>query len=369
MNWLEKKLELLQSFDGSLLGYVNSSTGVTQLASKLGICSSQILKLDANENFFVDSSFLKGVFLEVIKNVDLRFYDSNAMVELKTALGKYVGVPSECVVACSGSEQLIDFIIQLFLEKGDEAISISPSFFMYKKRVELSGAKLVSVPLRDDLSIDVDDVLKKVTNKTKLIFVCSPNNPTGNQFDWAAIEALANASSAVVLVDEAYVEFGTYSVCPLAINKKNIVVVRTFSKAFGLAGLRFGYATAHKDFASVLSETLPYTVSTLTARYVQRLLDNIEVVQRWTNLVNTERERLLSKLRVINGIKVLDSKANFVTFKTNKNTEEVYRELLDKGIIIKNLGELPVIGHCLRVTIGLPNMNDRFLKAMPEILV
>jgi histidinol-phosphate aminotransferase len=224
------------------------------------------------------------------------------------------------------------------------------------------------VPLKEDLSINVNGVLEQVTEKTKLIFVCSPNNPTGNQFGWDEIEALADGSSTVVVVDEAYAEFGDFSVCSSVVDKKNVVVVRTFSKAFGLAGLRFGYAAAHRDLASVFSGIVPYTVSTVTARYVQKLLCKIEVVRKWTEMVKEERERLVEGLRAINRIEVLDSKANFVTFKPYRSVDRVYRELLEKGIIVKDLGDLPVIGHCLRVTVGLSDMDDRFLRVMSEIM-
>jgi len=368
LDWLERKIGVLRSFNGSLLSYIGSSPDVKQLAEKIGVSPYDILKLDANENFFVDSDFLNGVFLEILKDVDLRLYDPKAIVDLGKALGAYVGVPSECLVVGSGSEQLIDLIVQFFLEKGNSAISIVPSFFMYEKRVWLSGAELVTVPLKEDLSLDVDGILEKVTAKTKLVFVCSPNNPTGNQFSLDEIEALVDESSAVVVVDEAYAEFGDSSVSSLTVKKKNLIVVRTFSKAFGLAGLRFGYAVAHKDLASIFSGIMPYTVSTVTARYVQKLLDNVEVVQKRIEMVKEERDRLVEGLRAINGIEVLDSKANFVTFKPYRSVKRVYRELLEKGIIVKDLGDLPVIDHCLRVTVGLSEMNDRFLRVMSEIM-
>jgi len=367
LNWLERKLEALRSFEGSLLGYVGSSPDVKQLATRLGLSSSEVLRLGANENFFVDSNFLNEVFLEALDGVDLRLYDPKAMVELREALGVYVRVPPECLVVGSGSEQLVDFIVKFFLEKGDNGISIEPSFFMYEKRVWLSGATLLTVPLKKNLFLDVEGILEKVTQKTKLIFVCSPNNPTGNQFGWNEIKKLADESPAIVVVDEAYAEFGDYSLCPLAVNEKNVVVVRTFSKAFGLAGLRFGYAVAHKGLASVFSEIIPYTVSTITARYVQKLLGKIEVVQKWIDMVKEERERLAKGLRAINGMEVLDSKANFITFKPYESAEHIHKELLEKGIIVKDLGDLPLIGHCLRVTVGLPHMNDRFLKTLSEI--
>ena len=359
--WLENKLESLRSFNGSLLGYVGSSPNVMELASKLGVNPSEVLKLDSNENFFVQSEFLNNTFQETLKEVDLRLYDPKALSDLAKSLGKYLNVPPECIVVGSGSEQLIDFIAQFFLEKGDEAISIVPSFFMYEKRVSLSGATLRASTLKSDLSIDVDDILRKVTPKTKLIFICSPNNPTGNEFSWDSIEAIADKSSAVVIVDEAYAEFGDSSVCPLAVEKRNLVVVRTFSKAFGLAGLRFGYAVTHKNSASVFSGIIPYTVGTIPAKYVQKLLAKKEIVQKWMMMVADERERLVKDLRRVKGLVVFESKANFVTFRPHSNSTQVYADLLDKGIIIKDLGDSPIIGHCLRVTVGLPEMNSRFL--------
>lgn len=366
--WLENKLESLRSFNGSLLGYVGSSPNVMELASKLGVSPSEVLKLDSNENFFVQSEFLNNTFQETLKEVDLRLYDPKALSDLAKSLGKYLNVPPECIVVGSGSEQLIDFIAQFFLEKGDEAISIVPSFFMYEKRVSLSGATLKASTLKSDLSIDVDDILRKVTPKTKLIFICSPNNPTGNEFSWDSIEAIADKFSAVVIVDEAYAEFGDSSVCPLAVEKRNVVVVRTFSKAFGLAGLRFGYAVAHKSSASVFSAIIPYTVGTITAKYVQKLLAKNDVVQKWTTMVAEERERLVKDLRLVKGLVVFESKANFVTFRPYSNPTQVYADLLEKGIIIKDLGDSPIIGHCLRVTVGLPEMNSRFLSAISAIM-
>jgi histidinol-phosphate aminotransferase len=357
IGWLEEKINAMRSFEGSILSYVRFPKG-----------KSDILRLDANENYFVDPEFLKAVFLEALKEVDLRLYNPHAIIELRKALAKYLDVPFECVGVGSGSEHLIDVIIQSFLTSGDEAVSIVPSFFIYGKRVRLRGAKLIDVSLKEDLSIDVDRILDNCSDRTRLVFVCSPNNPTGNQFGWNEIEALADGCSAVIVVDEAYAEFGGDSVCSRAVKKENIVVLRTFSKAFGLAGLRFGYYAACKELASALFGVIPYTVSTLISRFVVELLDKFGVVQDWVNEVKRERERLISKLRAIDGIEVFDSKTNFVTFKPMGDADHIYRGLLNRGVSVKNLGDLPVIGHCLRVTVGLPYMNDLFLKALVEVM-
>lgn len=368
LRWLEKKMKIMHTFDGSLLKHVGSSGGMGKIAAKLEVDPSRVLKLDANENFFVSSHRLNVMLREVVKNLDLRFYNFDGVVELREALGKYVGASPKCIAIGSGSDQLIDLIVHLFLEKGDNVVSIVPSFFMYQKRVLLKEAKFFGAPLNRDLSLNKEAILDKVTSRTRLLFICSPNNPTGNQFEWEKIEALIDECPAIVVIDEAYAEFADYSAASLAVKKRNVIVLRTFSKAFGLAGMRFGYAVGHSDIASLLSETVPYTVGTVTSKCVLKLLGNMRFIEKSIEMVKVERKRLISELRAIEGIEIFDSKANFVTFKPYKDAERVYHRLLEKGIMIKNLGNLPVIGHCLRVTVGLPYMNDQFLNALKQIL-
>jgi len=365
LEWLDKRIKSLRSFDGSLLGYVGSSRNAEKRKDAF---PSEVLNLDSNENFFVGKDDLTSILMEVVKDIDLRNYEPESIFELKDGLGRYARVPSECITMSSGSEQLIDLIVRLFLEKSDEVISITPSFFMYKKRVELEGARFVEVPLNADLSLNLDAILEKVTPRTKIIFICSPNNPTGNEFRPDEIKALARESSAVIAIDEAYAEFGDFTAASLATEEKNVIVVRTLSKAFGLAGIRFGYSVSDQELATVLSEIIPYTISSVVARFVLKLLDRIDLIKGSIDMVRTERQRLIENLRTIRGIKVLDSKANFVTFRPDKEANIVHQELLKRGISIKNLGNMPVIGPCLRVTVGLPDMNERFLDALTQIL-
>jgi len=254
------------------------------------------------------------------------------------------------------------------LGDGDEVVSIVPSFFMYRRRVQLQGGKFVEVPLNEDLSLDIDAILESVNSRTRIVFVCSPNNPTGNQFGWDDIRAIAEGSSALVVLDEAYAEFGDYSAAPLAVEERNVIVVRTFSKAFGLAGLRFGYAVSNLKLASVISEIIPYTISSVAARFVLELLKQTDVVGKAIEMAKAERRRLIDGLRAIDGVDALDSKANFVAFRFREEADIVYQRLLRRGILVKNLGDSPVMGHCLRVTVGVPYMNDLFVDALKQIL-
>lgn len=367
MGWLEDKIRSFRKFEGSLLRYVGSVGAVKGVDANVESVSG-VLRLDSNENFFVGSEFLEGLLLEAVREVDLRFYSPGAVAELKEALGRYLDVPADCVVVGSGSEQLIDFLVNLFLDRGDNVVSVVPSFFAYEKRVLLKSAGFFGVPLREDLSLDVDRILRRVNSKTKLVFVCSPNNPTGNQFGLEEIGALAEAFDGVVVLDEAYAEFADYSAVSLVNDLGNVVVLRTFSKAFGAAGLRFGYLVACRDLAISLSNVIPYTVSSIVASFAAKLLDSIDYIRACVEEVKRERSRLIDGICSLGGVEVLDSKANFVTFRPKADADRVFKGLLDKSIVVKNLGDLPVIGHCLRVTVGLPEMNDLFLNALDEVL-
>jgi len=368
LGWLKERVQALGAFDGSLLEYVDSNKEMKKATEKSQTSASKILKLNSNENFFVNPNDLNAILQEVVKDLDLRVYDAKGMGEVREAIGKYVDAPPACIIVGSGSEQLIDLVVDLFVEKGDSVASIEPSFFVYQKRVLLRGARFFGIPLNEDLSINKKSILEKSTSRTRLLFVCSPNNPTGNEFDAGEIETLADESSAIIVVDEAYAEFGDRSLVPLAVEKENVIVLRTFSKAFGLAGLRFGYAVANSDLALPISNIMPYTVNTITSKFVVRLLEHVEMIKECVEMVKDERKRLVERLDSIRGIVVFDSKANFVTFNPGKNADQIYGRLLKEGIIVKNLGNLPVIGHCLRATVGLPDANDRFLKTLRTIM-
>ena len=179
---------------------------------------------------------------------------------------------------------------------------------------------------------------------------------------------MVDECSALVAVDEAYAEFADQSIAPLIAGKKSGIVIRTFSKAFGLAGMRIGYSVAHPDIASLLSEIVPYTVSTIAAKFASELLNNVHIIEKSIEQTKAERKRLIDELKAVKDIEVFDSKANFVTFKPLHDADRIHEKLMKKGIVIKNLGNLPVIGHCLRVTVGLPHMNDQFLGALQQII-
>lgn len=341
------------------------------LARKLGKKSSEILKLNSNENFFVPLGFLRQILREVVEEVDPRIYPQDELAELKEVLGKYVNVQLEQIVIGTGSDQLIDLISRIFLKGGDEVLSVTPTFSIYEKCAKIQGARYVAVPLMEDFSLDVNKMLASVTSKTRLLFICSPNNPTANQFDPGRIQRLLEEFDGVVAVDEAYVEFAERSLVNLIGRFENLIVFRTFSKAFGLAGLRLGYAVADKKLASVMNERfqMPYSVSLIAIKSALKVLERIRVVKEAIRELKAERSRLIGMLNQVNGIHVYDSQTNFILFQLEKDSDKIYEELMNRGVIVRNIRRVLNLENCLRVTVAPPSMTNRFIKVLKEVLV
>lgn len=331
--------------------------------------NQKVAKLNLNENFFVPREKLLGLVIEALEDLDLRLYPQDEGERLREKIGGYVGFPTDNIVVGNGGDDLLERIAHLSLEKGKQAMTISPTFSIYRFAVNLQRAKLVEVPLKEDFSLDVDGMLSNVTPKTRVLFLCSPNNPTANQFGIHEIKYLVESFPGVVVVDEAYVEFADYSVAPLIKKYENLMVVRTFSKAFGLAGLRLGYCIADVKVAKALSECVspPFSVNTVSLKVGTKILENKAIFVEAIRKIQAEREKLVKALNGINGVKAFGSKANFVLFKTEKPLDTVYDSLLQKGVLVRKIGAVLGFQNCFRATVGLPWMNAKLIDALKEI--
>jgi len=340
------------------------------LASRLGRKPSEILKLNSNENFCVPLDLLRNVLREVVEEVDPRIYPRDEQKELREALSRYVNASPEEIVIGTGSDQLIDLVSRVFLRSGDEALSIVPTFSIYERCIKVQGALYKAVPLRDDFTLDTEKILASATPRTKLLFLCSPNNPTANQFDSREVRLLAENFGGLVAVDEAYVDFAEGSVIDLVEGFVNLVVFRTFSKVFGLAGLRLGCMVANRELARVMDERfqMPYSVSIVALKAALKLLRKTEIIMAAVEEVKAERTRLIRELDRLEGVRAFDSKTNFVLFQVDRSSDKVYRALLDRGVIVRNIGPVLRFDNCLRVTVGPPPMTERFLSALSEVL-
>jgi histidinol-phosphate aminotransferase len=366
-----RKTTLNRVFDlsGIVEGY-DLGENIDSLARKLNRKPSEILKLNSNENFFVSLDLLRNLLKEVVDDMDPRLYPGDEAKELREALGTYVNASPETIVLGTGSDQLIDLVARAVLRPGDVALSIAPTFSIYEQCSKLQGATYKPILLQDDFSLDTEKMLSSVGPRTSLLFLCSPNNPTANQFDRKELTRLIEDFAGIVVIDEAYVEFAKDSVVDLVEEFQNLVVLRTFSKAFGLAGLRLGYAIASREFVRIMSERLqlPYAVPHIAMRLGVKLLRKIDVIRSAVSALKVERSRLTKSLNKISGLRAFESETNFVLLSTSVDSNDLYRKLLERGIIVKNLGRVLHLDNCLRVTVAPREMCERFLNSLREAL-
>jgi len=362
--WIEQKLEKLQAIDC----YSAGATPET-VAKQLGVTTKQIIKLDFNENLFIPRVKQAKLVKELAEEIDLRMYPEDEEVKLREKLTGYIKVPKDFLVVGNASDELIDRIIRLFIGKGDIAVSFAPTFSIPRLCVKRQEGEYITVPLQKNLQLDVKGMLSKFSDKTRLLYLCSPNSPTATQYKAEGIEKLAKAFPGIVILDEAYGEFADYSFVPRIREFENMIILRTFSKAFGLAALRLGYAVANPELAKILTEKtpLPYPVSGFTLRMGIKMLDNVDIMMESVREMKRERVKLIKALNEIEGVQAFDSQANFVLMNTQKPCDVVNEKLLRRGIMVKKWGKILQYENCFRVTVGLPEMNAKLIEALKEI--
>ncbi len=326
------------------------------------------IKLDSNENFALDAEFIKGVAQEAARQVDLREYPLDQLDQLYSLLESYTGVGARHIAAGGGSDQIIELLLSTL--GGRRATVFSPTFSYFINRCDLHGIRVESVPLSKNFELDTKEFMNSA-RRSDLVYICSPNNPTGNQFERKVVTDIVDSlDGRLVLIDEAYVDFADYSFSADALKRDNVVVLRTLSKAFGLAGARVGYLIANEKFVRVFRSTIqsPYPISVLSLAIASGVLARREHVKKTVDTVRAERARLMERLSRIDGIKAFRSDANFVFVETGRNYQAVSKALAGNGIAVKLLGNMAGHRGCMRVTIGAPEMNDRFLQSIEGAL-
>jgi len=325
------------------------------------------IKLDSNENFALDRDFVAGIAAEAARQVDLREYPLDQLDELYSQLAKYAGVSVKCVAAGSGSDQIIELLLSTLGSR--RATVFSPTFSYFINRCELHGIKVDQVPLEQDFTLDKKAFVKSA-RKSDLVYICSPNNPTGNQIGRheAIVDIIDSLEDKLVLVDEAYVDFADYSLSAYATKRDNVIVLRTLSKAFGLAGARVGYMMANEKFVRMFRSTIqsPYPISTLSLAIASSVLARADHVRQTINAVRDERGRVFARLAKVDGIKAFPSDANFLFIEAGRNYQRISKALKSSGLVVKELGSIAGHRGCMRVTIGTREMNDKFLQCIEE---
>ena len=325
------------------------------------------VRLNANECPHPLPEAFSKELTEAMASVPLHRYPDDQMVRLREEFAANVGHVTEGTWVANGSNEILTQLLQAYGGAGRRAAVFEPTYLLHSRLAWLTQTELVSLRLDEDFALSPGSVASAVSAAPDVVFVCSPNNPTGNAQPLDAIRSLAAQSDALVVVDEAYIEFGGQSSLPLIAEYPNVVVTRTMSKAFALAGARVGYALADPEVIDDLRRVrLPYHVSSLTqAAGIAALHHAVEAIAI-LDAIRDERNRILAALRVMPGIVVYPSDANFVLFVPPKPAAEVWQALLDRGVLIRNLSA--VVPNALRVTAGATHEVDLFLKNLEGVL-
>lgn len=328
-----------------------------------------VIKLDSNENFVIDKQLQEDIINEAQKRSDIREYPLGKSDKLIEAIAGYVGLPKQMIGIGNGSDQILDIILANFASKKTKILTSNPTFSFFEERCKLYQIPTIKIPFAKDMTLGLDDFISKF-KQTDILYLDSPNNPTGFQFKKEEMIQLIKKFDGLVIVDEAYGEFSDYSVSSLVKNYENLIVVRTFSKSFGLAGLRLGYVLSNKKFIDVFSRILqyPYPLNTLTIEAGFLALQKIRQISEAIQIIKDERTRIIKKLRESDAFDVFDSKANFVLFDARGADKRIYMALLEQGISVRKLGKVGKHDGCLRVTIGTKEMNSKFLLAIRDLL-
>ena len=319
--------------------------------------------LDANENSL-------GSVLGKISNVDLSRYPDPMAEELRKALATYAKVKPSQVLVGNGSDEIIWLLLLSFVEANEEILTFTPTFSMYRVFADLLGLRVKEVSLESDYSLDVQNLLKKVSAKTKIVFLCSPNNPTGQTIPLTDIEKILK-SRKIVVVDEAYIEFALRKSCKKLLKKyPNLVVLRTFSKAWGLAGLRMGYALADAEVVKILAKVrAPYSVDALSQILALQALKKQKQMEMGVKKILAEREKLSEALWKL-GLIVFPSDANFllVQFPAKVRATKIYDKLVKRfGIVVRDFSKSPLLRNCLRITVGSQAENKKLINALGKV--
>ena len=311
-----------------------------------------------------------SVFLDANENPnDTGFnrYPDPLQKELKAKISDIKNISIQNIFLGNGSDEAIDLVYRAFCEPNvDNVVAIEPTYGMYKVCADINAVEYKTVNLDGNFQFSADKMLQQVDEKTKVMWLCSPNNPTGNLLNDKEIEKLLDKFQGIVVVDEAYTDFANhFSWITKLAQYPNLVVLQTLSKAWASAAIRLGMAFSSEEIIQIFNKIkYPYNVNILTQKKALEVLSTPQKVASWVDEILLERMRLIERLKTLSCVEeVYPTDANFVLVKVT-NADEMYTSLTQKGIIVRNRNRVTLCGNCLRITIGLREENDELLKAM-----
>ncbi len=336
------------------------------LSENLGIPIADLIKLDANENPFGPAP---GVLKALASEPHYAIYPDPDQLRLRRAISAWIGHPIERIICGNGSDELIDLLMRVLVQPGTSVIACPPTFGMYSFNTGVVGGEFVAVPRLADYSIDVAGIAAAVERTSaRMVFLPSPNNPTGNSVSRASVEQLL-ALPTVLVLDEAYAEFSGTSVADMVGHYPNLVVLRTFSKWAGLAGLRIGYGLLPEWLIQhVWKIKPPYNINVAAEAAALRSLAEADILQERVAQICAERERLYAALVELPGLQPFPSQANFILCQvTAGDAATLKHKLMQQGILVRYYRNAE-LRNCIRISVGMPEQHERLLSALSALL-
>ena len=327
------------------------------------------IKLNQNESPFDVPQWLKEEIISEFIREPWNRYPDILPYRAMEAYAQFVGVPSECVMMSNGSNEMLYTIFLACLAPGRKVLIPNPSFSLYEKLALLLQSHIVSVPMKADLTFDVEAIMRAARDEAVDVIVLSnPNNPTSTSMKYDEVRNIAESTKALVLVDEAYIEFSReQSMIDTIEQLPNVVILRTMSKALALAGIRIGFAIANAPLMAEISKPkIPFASSRLAEITLMKVLTNYHLVDEAVAAILSERDALYEQLRMMEGVSPFASDTNFLIVRV-ADANAMFKRLFDKGILVRNVSGYHLMEGCLRCNVGLPEENRRLAKAFAEL--
>lgn len=326
------------------------------------------IKLDMNENPLDTPLPIKEAVLEQLRTREWTRYPDLIPSAVLQKLSAYENWPVQGLLLGNGSNEMLKTILLAVAAPGVRVTVVQPSFSVYRQLVTVAGGEYHEVLLTPDLKFDVP-AISRAASQSALTIVCVPNNPTGTALQPEAIREILHAAAGLVIVDEAYYEFSGHTAKPLLNDFQNLILLRTFSKAMAMAGLRIGYLMTEPSLSAEIGKAkLPYNMNFMSLAAAEAALDHIDLLQANVRRVIELRNALSAELKAIGGVEVFPSASNFILFRTSRSASALFEALYAQSILIRDVSRAPLLERCLRVTVGNETENRMFLNVLEKIL-
>ena len=338
-----------------------------QIAEQVGIKADKIMRFDTNTSPYIPSSLLREL-KNGLESLPLNRYPDTSYSMLRKKLASYNKCSPANIMVSNGADESLDIIVKTFVDGDSEVILSVPTYSYYPVLVRLMAGKVKQIRRNKEFSDNFVAIKNAIGKNTSLVILCSPNNPTGSLVEPKGLKGLLE-TDCVFIIDEAYYEFSGKTLAGLTKSYDNLIIVRTFSKAFSLAGLRVGYTIASEKTTSLLNLVRPpNSVGVIPLKLAEIALDNAKLMKENVSKMLAERNRCIAELDKIRGIEALPTSANFMLVRFAKHTGlEVCRKLAKMGLVVRDVSKLPSLRQCIRFSVGKPEENNALLNAIREI--